>query len=107
MATYIFPFLKRFVSVLTLATTNVKPYHKKNAPTYESFTAKTSKDFPLIWSFEAIKSPNLQMKWLSSALKVTLSFLLELFDIKDFESDNSEDKNYKIESTANEINLHK
>ena len=47
------------------------------------------------------------MKMLSSALKVTLSFHLELFDVNDFESDNSEEKNYKIESFANEINLHK
>ena len=47
------------------------------------------------------------MKVLSSALKLTLSFLLELFDANDFELDNSEEKNYKIESFANEINLHK
>ena len=42
------------------------------------------------------------MKVLSSVLKVTLSFLLELFDAKDFELDNSEDKNYKTESFAND-----
>ena len=42
---------------------------------------------------------------LFSALKVTLSFFLELFDMNDFESDNSEEKNYKIESFANEISL--
>ena len=47
------------------------------------------------------------MKVLFSALKVTLSFLLELFAVNDFESDNSEEKNYKIESFPNEINLHK
>ena len=45
------------------------------------------------------------MKMLFSALKVTLSFFLELFDMNDFESDNSEEKNYKIESFANEISL--
>ena len=38
---------------------------------------------------------------------MTLSFFLELFDMNDFESDNSEEKNYKIESFANEINLQK
>ena len=47
------------------------------------------------------------MKMLFSALKVTLSFLLELLDMNVFESDNSEEKNYKIESLANEINLQK
>ena len=37
------------------------------------------------------------MKVLSSALKVTLSFLLfELVDVNEFESDNSVEKNYKI-----------
>ena len=46
------------------------------------------------------------MKVLPSALKVTLSFLLELFDVNHFQSDNSEERNYKIESFANEINLH-
>ena len=45
------------------------------------------------------------MKVLSSALKVALSCLLELFDVRDFESDNSEEKNYKIESFTNEINF--
>ena len=47
------------------------------------------------------------MKVLFVALKVTLFFLLELFDTNDFESDNSEEKNHKIESFANEINLPK
>ena len=47
------------------------------------------------------------MKVLFSAWKVTISFLLELFDVNNFELDNSEEKNYKIESSANEINLHK
>ena len=47
------------------------------------------------------------MKMPLSALKVTLSFLLELFNVKEFESGNSEDKNYKIESFGSEINLHK
>ena len=47
------------------------------------------------------------MKVLFSALKMTLSFLLELFNVNNFESDNSEEKNYKIESFPNEINLHK
>ena len=41
------------------------------------------------------------MKVLSSVRKVSLSFLLELFDAHDFESDNSEEKNYKIESFTN------
>ena len=41
------------------------------------------------------------MKVLFPALKVTLSFLLELFDMSNFESNNSEEKNYKIESFAN------
>ena len=50
---------------------------------------------------EALISPKLQMKVFFSALKVTLSFLLELFDMNHFESDNSEEKNYKIESFAN------
>ena len=79
----------------------------KNAPTSGSLTAKTSKGFPFTWSVEAIKLPKLQMKVLFSALKVSLSFLLELFYMNDFESDNSEEKNYKIESFANEINLQK
>ena len=105
MATYIFLFLKHFLPVGTLATTDVKPYRRTNTPTSASFTAKTSKDFPFTWSVEAIKSPKLQMKVLSSALKVTLSFFLELFDARVFESDNSEEKNYIIESFANEINL--
>ena len=107
MATYIFLFLKHFLSVQTLATTDVKLYRRTNAPTSGSFTAKTSKDFPFTWSAEAIKSPKLQIKVLFSALKVTLSFFLELFDVNDFESDNYEEKNYKIESFLNEINLHK
>ena len=47
------------------------------------------------------------MRVLSSALKVTLSLLLELFDANDFESDNSEEKSYKIESFSNKINIHK
>ena len=47
------------------------------------------------------------MKVLFWALKVTLSFLLELFNMNDFESDDSEERNYKIELFANEINLHK
>ena len=47
------------------------------------------------------------MKVLFLALKVTLSFLLESFYVNDFESDNSKEKNYKIELFANEINLHK
>ena len=34
------------------------------------------------------------MEVLFSALKVTLSFPLELFDMNDFVSDNSEEKNY-------------
>ena len=50
---------------------------------------------------EALKSPKVQMKVFFSALKVTLSFLLELFDMNHFKSDNSEEKNYKIESFAN------
>ena len=36
------------------------------------------------------------MKGLSSTLKVTLSFLLELFDANDFELDNSEEKISKL-----------
>ena len=48
------------------------------------------------------------MKVLSSAPKMTLSFLLELFYRNYFESDNPEEKNYRIESfAANQINLHK
>ena len=106
MITYIFPFLKLFLSVRTLATTDVKPYRRTNAPISRSFAAKTSTGFPFTRSVEAIKSPNLlQMKVLSSAQKATLSFLLELFDLHDFESDNSEEKNYKIESFTNEINF--
>ena len=96
MATYIFPFLKYFLSVQTLATTDVKPYRRTDAPTSASFTAKTSEDFPFTWSVEAIKSPKLQMKGLSSTLKVTLSFHLELFDANDFELDNSEEKISKL-----------
>ena len=46
------------------------------------------------------------MKVLSSELKVTLSLLMDLFDMNDFESDNSEEKNYKIQLFANEISLH-
>ena len=43
-----------------------------------------------------------------SSLKMTIFFLLDLFDLNYFESDNSEEKNYKIESfAANQINLHK
>ena len=99
--------MKHFLSVRNLATTDVKLKQKKNAPTCGSFTAKTSKDFPSTWSFEALRSPKIQMKVLFSAWKVTISFLLELFDVNNFELDNSEEKNYKIESSANEINLHK
>ena len=106
MVTYTFPFLILFLSVRTLATTDVKPYRRKNALISGSFAAKTSIDFPFTRSVDAIKSPNLlQMKVLSSAVKVTLSFLFELYDVIDFESDNSEEKNYKIKSFANEINL--
>ena len=50
--------------------------------------------------------PNLlQMKLLSLALKVTLSFLLNLFDANDFQSNNFEKKKYKIKSFVNEISL--
>ena len=45
------------------------------------------------------------MKVLFSALKVTLFFLVELFNVNDFEWDNSEEKIYKIESFLNEIKL--
>ena len=100
MATYIFPFLKHFLSIETLATTDVKLYRRTNTPTSVSFTAKTYKEFPFTWSAEAIKSPKLQ-------IKVLFSFLLELFDVSDFESDNSEEKNWKIELFPNEINLYK
>ena len=47
------------------------------------------------------------MKVFFSALKVTLSFFLEVVDVNEFELDNSDKKNHKIESFANEINLHK
>ena len=47
------------------------------------------------------------MEVLFSALKVTIYFLLELFDVNNFESDNSDEKNYKIESFPNQINFHK
>ena len=58
-------------------------------------------------SVEAIKSTNLiQMKVLSSAPKVILSLLLELFNMGNFESGKSEENNYKIESFPNEISLH-
>ena len=46
------------------------------------------------------------MKVLFSALKVTISFLLELYDVNDFESANSDEKNDKIESFQNQINFH-
>ena len=54
MAIYKFPFLKHFLFERTLARTDVKLYHRKNAPTSGSFTAETSKDFPFTWSVEAI-----------------------------------------------------
>ena len=107
MATYIFSFLKHSLFVRTSETSDVKLYRRTNAPISRSFTAKTSENFPFTWSVEAIKSAKLQMKVLFWALKVTLSFLLELFNMNDFESDDSEEKNYKIELFANEINLHK
>ena len=72
---------------------DVKRYRRTNAPISGSFTAKTSEEFPFTWSVEEIKSPKLQMKVLLWALKVTLSFLLELFNVDDFESDKSEEKN--------------
>ena len=56
---------------------------------------------------EALKSPKLQVKVFLSAFKVTLSFLFLLLNINDFESDNSEEKKYKIESFENGINLRK
>ena len=103
-----FPSWNIFFSVRILATTGVEPYRRTNAPNSGSFTAKTSKDFPFTWSVETIKSPKLQMKVLSSAVKMTLSFLLKWFDANFFESDNFEEKNYITESFAtNEINLHK
>ena len=107
MATYIFSFLKHSLFVRTSEKSDVKLYRRTNAPISRSFTAKTSENFPFTWSAEAIKSPKLQMKVLFWAVKVTLSFLLELFNMNDFESDDSEEKNYKIELLANEINLHK
>ena len=95
MVTYIFSFLKRFLSVRTFATTDVKPYRRTNALTFGSFDASTSVVFSFTRSIEAIKLPNLlQTKVSSSALKVTLSFLLELFDVHDFETDISAEKNY-------------
>ena len=103
---YISP-LEHFLSVQTLATTDVKLYRRTNAPTSGFFTAQTSKDFPFTSSVEAMKSPKLQMKVLLSALKMILFFLLKLFNVNDLESDNSEEKNYKLESVPNEINLHK
>ena len=45
------------------------------------------------------------MKVLSSALKVTISFLMVLIDVNDFQSNNYEEKNYKTESFVNEIDL--
>ena len=98
--------LKHFLTVRTLATTDVKPHRWRNASTSRSFIAKSSMNFTFIQSVKGIKSRNLiQMKVLPSVLKVTLSFLLELFDMNDFESDSSEEKKYKIESFANEISL--
>ena len=47
------------------------------------------------------------MKVFIWAKKLTHFFFLKLFDENNFELDNSDDKNYKIESFANEINLHK
>ena len=47
------------------------------------------------------------MKVLLPALKVTLSFHLEIFDVNGFEMAFSEEKTCKIESFPNEINLHK
>ena len=41
-----------------------------------------------------------KLKMLSSVLNANLSFHLELLDVKHFESDNSEKKNYKISSIA-------
>ena len=91
-----------------LTTTDAEPYRRPNTPISVCFTGKTSKDFPFTWSVEVIKSPKLQMKVLSSALKMTIFFLFDLFDLNYFESDNSEEKNYNIESlAANQINLHK
>ena len=107
MATYIFPFWKHFFSTRTMTKTDVRICRRTNAPTCGSFTAKHSKGFPFTWFVEPCQSPKLQMKVLFVALKVTLFFLLELFDTNDFESDNSEEKNHKIESFANEINLPK
>ena len=64
--TYISSFLKLLLSVRTLATTDVKLYHRTNAPTSEVFAAKTSIEFPfssiLFFHFffvEEIKSRNL------------------------------------------------
>ena len=96
-----------FFSVRTVAKIEVKLYCRRNTPTSGSLTAKNSKCFPFTWSDEALELPKLQMKVLFSALKVAISFLLEFLDINDFESDNFEGKNYKIESFANEINLQK
>ena len=93
MAMYIFPFLKYTFSVRILATTDVEPYRRTNAPTSGSFTDKTSKDFPFTWSVDTMKSPKLQMKALFSAVKMTVSFLLKWLDVNYFESDNSEEKN--------------
>ena len=87
--------MKLFLLVRTFATTDVKPYRPTHAPTSGSFDATTSTGFSFTRSVEAIKLPNLlQMKVLSSTIKLTLSFLFELFDVHDFESDNSEEKNH-------------
>ena len=87
--------MKLFLLVRTFATTDVKSYRPTHAPTSGSFDATTSTGFSFTRSVEAIKLPNLlQMKVLSSTIKLTLSFLFELFDVHDFESDNSEEKNH-------------
>ena len=96
--------MKVFLFVRSLEANDVKPY-RSNKCTYFRIR-KTFADFPFTSTVEAFKLPNLlQMKVLSSALKVTLSFLLELFDANDFQSNNSEECNYKIESFVTKINL--
>ena len=63
-------------------------------------------DFPFKRYGEAIKSDNLLgMKVLPSALKVTVSFFLELFAGNDFGSDGFEEKNYKNKLSTYETNL--
>ena len=95
MVAYIFTFLKLFVSVWTLATTDVKPYRQTNAPTSGSFAANFYRlSFNMVCLSNEITESALN-EGVILIVKVTFSFLLELFDVNNFESDKSKEKNYK------------